>query len=533
MRRFSSYGPVDTRYHYYAPRKGLIEDAYIRLTGENAMDVGHYITVWAPRQCGKTWLMQQILFRLKKEPKYHAIKINLEHLKYETDTAVIIGTIAKEIGEGINKYLTGIDTQTQFQEIFRKSVLEKPLILFMDEFDALSEEAINAIVSAFRNIHITHMDEIDKTTSEKSYLLHGVALIGVRSVLGIENAKGSPFNIQRSVHIPNLTFEEVVDMFHWYERESDQPVEPAVIKKLYDETSGQPGLISWFGELLTEGFDDYRIDGNRPINLRDFEIVYAAAIYALPNNNILNLISKAKEESNKPMVLKMFQTDQKMEFKYDNPIINALYMNGIAEKVIADRTRYYVKFSSPFVQKRLFNYFSDAYFNEMGTLVEPYVHLDDVITDAELFIPGLLNLYQAYLDKNKEWLFKSAPRRTDMRIYEAIFHFNLYSYINSFLDTSGGRVFPEFPTGNGKIDLIITYKNNRYGLELKSFTNLRDYKTALAQAAKYGKQLKLKEIFLIFFVQYIDGDKKKKYEKEYLDASSSVTVLPIFVTTGE
>jgi hypothetical protein len=37
-----------------------------------------------------------------------------------------------------------------------------------------------------------------------------MALIGVRAVLGVENVKGSPFNVQRSVHIPNLTHDEVV-----------------------------------------------------------------------------------------------------------------------------------------------------------------------------------------------------------------------------------------------------------------------------------------------------------------------------------
>ena len=57
MRRFSSYGPVNPKLHYYAPRKELIEKAYTTLVGENPEEGGHYITVWAPRQYGKTWIM--------------------------------------------------------------------------------------------------------------------------------------------------------------------------------------------------------------------------------------------------------------------------------------------------------------------------------------------------------------------------------------------------------------------------------------------------------------------------------------------
>ncbi len=533
MRRFSSYGPIDTELHYYVPREKLIEKAYTRLVGEVPEKEGHYITVWAPRQCGKTWVMQQILFRLQKEAQFDVLKINLEHLKYETDTGVIISTISREIGEGLGKEFKGIDTQAKFQEIFRKDVLDKPLVLIMDEFDALSEEAVNAIVATFRNIHIKRRDEQAKTTGQKSYLLHAVSLIGVRSVLGIENAKGSPFNVQQSVHIPNLTFEEVEGMFSWYTKESGHKIEPEVLRELFDETRGQPGLTCWLGELLTEGFEDYTVDKTRPTGLKDFHFVYTAATVALPNNNILNLISKAKKENNKTFLLEMFKTGEKLEFTFDEPTINDLYMNGLVDKELAPDSRYYLRFSCPLVQKRLFNYFSNTYFRQMGALVDPYIDMDEVVTDTRLNIPHLLKLYQTYLDKNKGWLFESAPRRTDMRIYEAIFHFNLYAYLNSFLKSPGGRVYPEFPTGNGKIDLIITYQGKRYGLELKSFTNLRDYKTALRQAAHYGSQLKLPKIFLVFFAPYIDKDNREKYEKEFLDKASNVKVIPIFVTTGE
>jgi hypothetical protein len=61
----------------------------------------------------------------------------------------------------------------------------------LDEFDALSEEGIAGIARIFRNIYLHRRDD-PKPSAEKTYLLHGVALIGVRSVLGIENVTGSP-----------------------------------------------------------------------------------------------------------------------------------------------------------------------------------------------------------------------------------------------------------------------------------------------------------------------------------------------------
>ncbi|MCP5049037.1 MAG: hypothetical protein GY940_17840 [bacterium] len=532
MRRFSSYGPVDTDLHYFAPREELISRAYTRLMGDNPGKGGHYVTVWAPRQGGKTWVMQQILFRLEKESQYDVLKINLEHLKYETDTSVIISTIAKEIGEGLDKNLSGITTQAKFQGIFKKSLLEKPLILILDEFDALMEEGINAIVGAFRNIYIKHRDEKTKTIGQKSYLLHSVALIGVRSVLGIENAKGSPFNVQHSIHIPNLTFEEVEGMFQWYEKESGQKVQPGVIESLYRETRGQPGLTCWLGELLTEGVENHPNDSTNPIRAVNFENIYQMAINVLPNNNILNIISKSDTPPYRETVLNLFNTTRPLKFRFDKKDINFLYMNGVIEPEIIPGDTSYVRFASPFVQKRLFNYFSGEIFSDMGQLVDSFPHVKEVISSTHIDIPQALELYQTYLDKNKNWLFENAPRRSDMRLYEAVFHFNLYAYLDELLRGGNVRVYPEFPTGNGKIDLLIRYNNITYGIELKSFTDQSGYYRSLEQAARYGNQLQLTDIYLVSFLETMDEESKKRYQTVYQDPRTNVKVHPVFIQIG-
>ncbi len=101
-----------------------------------------------------------------------------------------------------------------------------------------------------------------------------------------------------------------------------------------------------------------------------------------------------------------------------------------------------------------------------------------------------------------------------------------------FLDTWKGRVYPEFPTGNGKIDIIIEYRGRIYGIEVKSYTNETEYYEAAEQAARYGKQLGLSEISLVFFVEYIDDANRKKFEKDFTDEENGVRVTPIFVDTG-
>jgi len=274
MLSFISYGPVDEELHYHVPRTELIDRAFGEVMGKVPKKGGHYITVWAPRQTGKTWILQNVLWRIQEDVEYDwidAVKLNLQDLKLVDDPNVIANELASRLffELGIDEGKMPLpETLKDFHRIFTRSALDRPLILIMDEFDALQPQVIAAIAGVLRNIYIHRGEQRGKSTAEKTYLLHGVALIGVRSVLGIENKSGSPFNIQRSVHIPNLTYEEVCELLRQYEQDSGQTVEQDVIDRLYYEVRGQPGLTGWFGELMTETFNT---TPDRPITMDEFD----------------------------------------------------------------------------------------------------------------------------------------------------------------------------------------------------------------------------------------------------------------------
>ncbi|KHD05325.1 hypothetical protein PN36_00410 [Candidatus Thiomargarita nelsonii] len=101
------------------------------------------------------------------------------------------------------------------------------------------------MVAQFRELYL----------DRKNNWLHGLALVGVRAVLGIESQRGPPFNIQRSLNVPNLSQDEVKELYQQYQDESGQVIEPGVVDAIYENIRGQPGLVSWFGELLTEKYN--------------------------------------------------------------------------------------------------------------------------------------------------------------------------------------------------------------------------------------------------------------------------------------
>ncbi len=528
MRKFSSYGQIVTSAHYYAPRRALIEQAYTRLVGEVPEEGGHYITVWAPRQTGKSTVMLEVTKKLREQDQFDVVLMTMQSARSVHAAEDVLALFVDHLQTKLERTLPQVTTWKELPKLFTSDYFARPLILIVDEFDALHEEFINLFANEFREMYTDRLSEITKKTYEKTYLLHGLALIGVRSVLGIENATGSPFNVQRSIYIPNLTSEEVQGIFEWYVQESSQHIDPDVIEQLYYETQGHPGLVCWFGELLTETYNEHQ---DKPITMEQWRYVYMWATQGLPNNTILNIISKAKQPEYKQTVLELFEAGEKREFRYDDPELNYLYQNGVID-IETTPTMLYVKFPSPFVQKRLFYYLSGEIFKAIGRLIDPFDELADAVTSEKLHLPNLLLRYQKYLRKNQSWLFQNAPRRVDLRITEAVYHFNLYMYLHQLMHRRDARVWPEFPTGNGKLDILINYQDQLYGIEVKSFSDLNEYKKALKQAAMYGKELKINEITLIFFIESLEEEHRNKYEVQYVDQTTGVTVRPVFIETG-
>lgn len=74
--------------------------------------------------------------------------------------------------------------------------------------------------------------------------------------------------------------------------------------------------------------------------------------------------------------------------------------------------RNYLRFSCPFVQKRLFGYFSRELFPYLGTLFEPFEDVRHILTDTDLNLTALIRRYEQHLQKNRDWMLANAPRRS-------------------------------------------------------------------------------------------------------------------------
>ncbi len=230
--------------------------------------------------------------------------------------------------------------------------------------------------------------------------------------------------------------------------------------------------------------------------------------------HVLNLIKKARGE-HQAHVVTLF-TNPNVRFSFREDWCNYLYLNGIIDSAPAPDdpggASLVCRFSSPFVQRCLYAALTDDMFGDKGPIlaIEPGDLLDDVFTPHGLSVPPLLARYRAYLARLAArgidpW--QGQPRRkTDLHLTEAVGQFHLYAWLR---DAVGRRcvITPEFPTGNGKVDLVLRTKEGQHlGLvEVKSFVDMYDLGKGREQAAGYAKQLGLSTVTLAVFVPVPDG----------------------------
>ena len=250
-------------------------------------------------------------------------------------------------------------------------------------------------------------------------------------------------------------------------------------------------------------------------------------------NTVLNLVKKAGGEY-RNHVLELFAKSD-IRFALDTDWCNYLYLNGIIDaKTEINESGEEVSvcfFSSPFIQQRLYNALTADVVGEHLPIpaLDPLDDLADVFEGSEMNLPAFLERYKAYLKRLKAkglnpW--KDQPRRSDMHLTEYVGHFHLYSWLQSAV---GRRcvISPEFPTGNGRVDLHLKCGDRRGIIEVKSFRDLSEMRNSKTQASRYAAKLGIDSVTIALFVQSDDEDVLKQLSEQTVIDGVNVIVSAI------
>jgi len=472
MREFNTTGPCDPALHYTVMREALIAE------GLEKVRKGRYFTLFAPRQTGKTTYFQLLLETVKTE-NFTPIWISFEHLKTVT-TEVFYQSLNSQLHQELAEHQIELKqpiTNPVDLVAFFELIGSQRLVLVIDEFEGIPDSVLNEIMHAFRQMY----------HRKKYHALHALILVGVSTIAELVTSGASPFNVAEELTVSYFTPSEVTLLIEQYVAESGQKFEQGVIKAIYENTKGQPGLVCALAAHLVKKVS------NRIVTPDDFLVTLDYFLKSKYDKNILNIVQKAKEK--KAFMCRLLFGNEPIDFSVYSEDIAYLHANGVIENIEG-----HVGILVPLYSKCIITTFRPV---SNGERIHYGIEVNDTF---EAYLKGEgLNIH-AILQKYRQYGrgFKAFDTEN---LKEGAWHYSLDAFINFFIETLEGQTFIEMPSGAGRTDILIVYKKHRYLIETKIFSNNTLLKRGKGHRAEYLKSEDLDEgYYVVFSALHTDED---------------------------
>lgn len=248
-----------------------------------------YFVVHAPRQTGKTTTLQALADELTATGQYAALLFSCEAGRAWGDdigaaTRAILARVRAEAQNGLPVDLLPPPWPAAPDgALFAQALTEwaracpRPLVLFLDEIDALHGQTLISVLSQLR----------DGSRGRPANFPMSVALCGLRDVRDYRAASGgdpsrlgtaSPFNIKvRSLRLGNFSADEVRDLYAQHTADTGQVITADAVARVFELTAGQPWLVN---ALAAEIVDEMAVPVSTPITGDQVELAKERLILA-------------------------------------------------------------------------------------------------------------------------------------------------------------------------------------------------------------------------------------------------------------
>jgi len=256
MRFFNTEGPVNCADHYCLPPLTRLDlQEILTLIAQKK-----YFLLHAPRQTGKTTCLLALADYLNQQEDYHAVYANIEAAQaWREDVAQGMATAVTYIATSAAT-LTGDSIAVPLmQEVLAASApgaalgvflarwcvaSPKPIVLLLDEVDALVGDTLIALLRQLRAGYLTR-----PSAFPQSLILCGVRdLQDYRIQASSEKSiitGGSAFNIKaKSLRLGDFIRQEVDSLLAEYTTATGQVFTPEALELIWELTNGQPWLVN-------------------------------------------------------------------------------------------------------------------------------------------------------------------------------------------------------------------------------------------------------------------------------------------------
>jgi hypothetical protein len=483
---FNIAGPCDPNKHYMLPSQDRCQGLLQLIEQEQ------YFVIHAARQSGKTTLLLELTRELNETGDYYALYCSLETAQGMSEAKEGISAIVDrleldvELHEQLSSYSFAQQADySKFTTILLRVLsqfcrqLDKPLVIFFDEADCLSNGTLIAFLRQLRDGYINR---------SRIPFVHSIALVGMRNIRDYKSdirenretvGSYSPFNIvAESLTLRHFTPKEMTSLYAQHTAQTGQVFSPKVIEKIFHDTQGQPWLVNAVArEIVVKILGN---DFSKAINLKHVEQA-AQAIILRRDTHIDSLMERLNEARVQrivePVIVGKNQGYSVLDDDYQY-VLDLGLLRYTGDKIIP---------SNPIYGEVIIRTLSSRSQMEMANLQFP-----SYITEGKLDMKHLLTDFQQFWRENSEiWVNR-------YQYQEAAPHLVMQAFLQRIVN-SGGRISREIASGRKRLDLCVHYQQNRYPIELKLRYGDKTYKEGQDQLLIYMDKLGCEEGWLIVF----------------------------------
>ncbi len=454
VRIFEDSGSVNPEESYFVPLDRVSNTKNQDM--KTMVDSGRYFSIFAPRQSGKTTYLEHFCEQLQEDPTYIAIRLNFQEYK-KLDKETFYGLIEKKLYKQLLDRLTVLSCEKldeiksylkhypltdniSFGGVFEKLndiIKFKKIVIFIDEFDGIPLDELENFLDTIRVLYLEY-----KKVKQKA--LYSIGLVGIRNITKLIVGGVSPFNIADQVNLPRFSLKNISDLYAQYTAETNQAFTEKAVKKVYEETGGQPWLVNRLGTILTVNIKPGTVV---PIDEEDVEKAIQALLTER-NVHFDNLDEKAKLHK-EAFVEIVFDG---VEYNPGNEAQTWLEQFGLIKK----------KDRKAVVANRLYKHrYIKTFFDE--------VTADAYLSPQEYILPGdRLDMEKILLDFDR-YIAQIGVRAfyESKKPYEKTGQFLLTAWLYRFVKDGAGDLRYEAHTGLGRMDIPLIYRDRKYIVETK------------------------------------------------------------------
>ena len=494
-RTFITGGPVTPEENYFVKREQELADFLKRV------EAGKYIVIFAPRQTGKTTFFYQAISELEKDPDYIPVELNFE-MYSELEPDDFYFDIGERIKSRIRARLQEIDIKNKNainewldkQEITNHLALDRffrefhyqiprKVFLIFDEFDGIPQKALKSFLHTLRYIY--H----EKKLHPSNNYLHSVGIAGVKDITQLDfDHTISPFNIQDQFALSNFTVEQVVELYGQYTQDIGQPFIDAVIELVHEKTAGQPFLVNRLGQILTE---ELKIPKTEEISIKHLQEAYVRLLVD-ENTHFDTLVKNIRLEPEfKKILIDIISGQKERYFNRRDENIQSLITFGVVKEkeglCVIDNAVYQSIIIDAFTPT--INGVEDKYLPEDAEDFTDYLSQSGKIQMDEL------------ISNFRDFIFRAGYKILEVpeTPKEFVGQYLLLAYLDLFVRKIGGYLYPEVPTGRGRMDIVILYRDEKHIVETKLWRGEKRYQSGKRQLAEYLSKEGVKRGYYIVF----------------------------------